>query len=428
MTEIWPAIGVKEIELTEADLTLDNAELFHSLYVLIRYQERSLGWIFLAHTASLLKIDALTIRQTIDAQLGWNLVPLLLQSEKLDRKANFEGARLSIIVFAYTTQHDLSRCLTALANQTYREFEIVVISTLSTRHQAELTPPASSIRFISVSSMQATSLRNLGIQEARNPIIAFLDARSCPDRAWAKSMVQSFAKPDVMAVTGLVLPGVLETKSQIQFEFDYPGWHPTFTRRLIHRNALTSKRTKQKTDAYLKWLWRGTLTDAELLWANQFGSGLNMAFRREIFDQVGVFETGLQDAYTDTNSCDYEIMHRIVMSGHSLIYEPNALIWHTFPKDDDALKQLIYHRAYAFISYLRFCCRNRTLRRRAFLKFMIFEWCQQRLIGQLLRHKNWPRHLVFAEVQATLKSLWQHRNLPKRSRRVFVVSQQISQV
>jgi glycosyltransferase involved in cell wall biosynthesis len=113
--------------------------------------------------------------------------------------------------------------------------------------------------------------RNHGIAEARYDITAFTDDDARPDRGWLRAIAHAFAEPEVMAVTGLVAPAELETKAQIHFEHGY-GMSRKLQRRIIRRDALKN---------------------CKLLQAGDFGSGANMAFRRNLFAAIGPCDVAL---------------------------------------------------------------------------------------------------------------------------------------
>ena len=65
------------------------------------------------------------------------------------------------------------------------------------------------------------SARNRAILEAKGEIIAYTDDDVVADPGWIKALATVFAEdPDVMAVTGLVVPFELETEAQVLFERD----------------------------------------------------------------------------------------------------------------------------------------------------------------------------------------------------------------
>lgn len=56
--------------------------------------------------------------------------------------------------------------------------------------------------------------------------------------------------------------------------------------------------------------------------------GANMAFRREFFEQVGLFDVRLGAGTFFAGGEDIEIFYRALKLGHRLVYAPNVLVYH----------------------------------------------------------------------------------------------------
>ena len=99
----------------------------------------------------------------------------------------------------------LDECLAALAKQTYRNFEVLVlpdeeIDTSSTLHSSLFT-----LHFLPTGKVRPAEKRNLGIREAKGEIVAFIDDDAYPDAHWLEYAVKYFGEPSIGAVGG---PGV----------------------------------------------------------------------------------------------------------------------------------------------------------------------------------------------------------------------------
>lgn len=71
------------------------------------------------------------------------------------------------------------------------------------------------------------------------------------------------------------------------------------------------------------------------------GAGANMAFRRQVFAQVGDFDPRL-GAGASGCSEDSELWYRILATGGICHYEPTAVVFHTHRRELSALKQQMY--------------------------------------------------------------------------------------
>lgn len=59
-----------------------------------------------------------------------------------------------------------------------------------------------------------------------------------------------------------------------------------------------------------------------------FAIGANMAFRRELFDRIGLFDVRLGPGKFFAGSDDVEFVYRGLKSGRRLLYAPNVLVYH----------------------------------------------------------------------------------------------------
>jgi hypothetical protein len=164
--------------------------------------------------------------------------------------------------------------------------------------------------------------RNRAILEAGNEILAFVDDDVVVEPEWLRALATVFAQhPDVMVVTGLVIPHELESEAQVLFE-QHGGLGRGFARRWVR-------------------VARGeTLTRAGNV--TTFGTGANMAFRRAIFDRVGGFDPALDAGTIAAAGGDTEIFLRLLKAGSTLVYEPAAVVRHRHRREYSALRaQLI---------------------------------------------------------------------------------------
>jgi GT2 family glycosyltransferase len=140
---------------------------------------------------------------------------------------------------------------------------------------------------------------------------------------WLECLMAAFDAPEIMAVTGLVLPGELETQAQYIFETQW-GFGRGYTRIDFDADFYRQHR------AYGCPVW-------------QIGAGASMAFRREIFERIGLFDERL-DVGAAGCSGDSEYWNRILHHGFTCRYEPAATAFHFHRRSLDGLARQI--RAY----------------------------------------------------------------------------------
>jgi hypothetical protein len=197
-------------------------------------------------------------------------------------------------------------------------------------------------------------------------------------------------------VTGPVAPVELETRAQEHFELVSGGMAHGFVRRRVRR---------------------AELGDAQLLWANAFGVGANMAFRRSVFADVRPFDPALDVGTASGGGGDIELLHRVVARGHTLVYEPAALVWHLHRRDFGSLRRLMFDNGRGFASYLYTCWRNRTVSRKAIARFFLVTWVAGWVLRRVVRPKRERRHLALLELLGAALSPYYYRAARAQARR-----------
>lgn len=94
----------------------------------------------------------------------------------------------SVIIPTFNRRGQLKKCLAALKNQNYKNFEIIVVNDGSSdgtsgdiNHAKNLGPSAA---------------RNSGIKKAKHEFLAFTDDDCMPDENWLKDLAESFENAD----------------------------------------------------------------------------------------------------------------------------------------------------------------------------------------------------------------------------------------
>src|SRR5205823_144732 len=148
--------------------------------------------------------------------------------------------------------------------------------------------------------------RNRGAAEARSPIVAFIDDDCEASPEWALHLVEAFRDPTVGCVTGRVVPSNPEQPTaqcfEARFSFDR-GQH----RDRFHRD--------DQRPWYPVHPW-------------QLGTGCNMAFRRDVLEQLGGFDPALDMGSYVGGGGDLDVFRRLLDDGEIAVYEPSAVVRH----------------------------------------------------------------------------------------------------
>lgn len=109
---------------------------------------------------------------------------------------------ISVVIPAYNEEKYLPRCLESLKNQTYQNFEIIVVDNNSTDKTAAIAGKFGA-RVIRETVQGTTPARERGFREAKAEIIARTDADTIVTPNWLEVIHESFRKyPKVVAMTG----------------------------------------------------------------------------------------------------------------------------------------------------------------------------------------------------------------------------------
>lgn len=237
-----------------------------------------------------------------------------------DPGEEYQNPRATIAVCTRDRADDLRRCLNALT-QYYGakpDVELLVVDNCSSSGATKETVEAfPGVRYTREERPGLNRARNQALREARHDIVAFIDDDALPDANWLQMLRRNFRFPNVACVTGLTMPIELEAPAQEAFE-----QYTTFSRG-FHRQTYTRSKTHP-------------------VGAGIVGAGTNMALRRSILEQVGLFDEAL-DAGTPTFSGgDTEMFSRLLTAGYQIIYEPCALNWHRHRRSWKELQKAIY--------------------------------------------------------------------------------------
>jgi GT2 family glycosyltransferase len=154
--------------------------------------------------------------------------------------------------------------------------------------------------------------RNRGLSEAAARgarFVAFVDDDVEVDPEWAGNVAAALAQPDVACVCGPVLAAELTTAAQMTAD-ETLGWRKGFARR---RFSLAEPPPESAIFPFSPGL---------------FGVGANMAVNTEAALRIGGFDTALGPGTPTRGGEDCEFMVRLVLTGHTLTYEPSAYVWH----------------------------------------------------------------------------------------------------
>jgi GT2 family glycosyltransferase len=285
------------------------------------------------------RITAAELERELRCQLGeaW------FRESSYSHSSGAKLARASVVVpsiFARPTQ--LQRCVERLAKLDHPDYEVIVVD------NRPASAPAADIegaRVVREPHPGISAARNRGLATATGEIIAFTDDDVVVDRRWLRVLSERFARqPDVAAITGLVVPGELETSAQVLFE--QSGSSPdrifvplTFKR--IGRFQVLRHAPEEGGDRV-----------HSLYATGEFGLGSNMAFRTSVLRAVGGFDEALGTGTPARGGEDLAMLLELLAGGHELAYEPEAITFHSHRDSLDQLEDQIKGYGIGFTAML----------------------------------------------------------------------------
>ncbi|HZU59672.1 MAG TPA: glycosyltransferase family 2 protein, partial [Solirubrobacteraceae bacterium] len=186
-----------------------------------------------------------------------------------------ERPSASVIVCTQRRPEDLRRCLASLTALVTRPLEIIVVDNDPDAPSASgVVDSFPGVVYIHQPHPGLSVARNTGVRAARGAVVAFVDDDVTVHRLWLAALLRGFSTPQVLAVTGLVLPAELETRAQVIFEL-----------------SMGQARRGHRRIAFDRSFFAPQLSTGPPVWT--IGAGANMAFRREALDRVGLFDERL---------------------------------------------------------------------------------------------------------------------------------------
>ncbi len=386
-------IKVIQLELSQPLPVLNGLEGYVGLLALVRLHGQVLGYGKLPVING--GCDRVTIEQALNQQLGDKIRHCLWTNGLLqglpepcptfaDLRAlapaepELNWPLVTVAVCTRDRPEDLALCLDALLKLDYPHLDLMVVDNAPSDDASQAVVAGyEQVRYLCEPRPGLDWARNLALREAQGEIIAYTDDDVQVDGGWVKAIAQAFlTHPEVMAVTGLVVPAELETEAQVLFETN-GGFGKGFEPR----------KWEFPNGKPIHWSHVGT---------GNVGTGANMAYRRTLFSTIGDFDPAL-DVGTATNGAgDLEMFFRVLANGFAVLYEPQAVIFHRHRRSLAELhRQLMNNGAvYAFM-------------RAAAQKF-------PRLISQLaLSGLFW---LISGHVLPIFKSLFSPQSFPRSLR------------
>jgi glycosyltransferase involved in cell wall biosynthesis len=391
---------VTELELTNPPETLFIDPQYGRMWALVTLEGAPLCTLELDCDPGARTVSAERLRKEAIERSAWLM--WMKAIEQTFKQPDTSFPPISVVVCTRDRAKLLERCLESLRRVKYPEYEVIVINNCSSDPEVTAVIDRTAFRNIRENRPGLDWARNRGIAEARHEIISYIDDDAMASPGWLRGIARGFQDPEVMAVTGLVLPSELDTEAQFLFE-SYGGMSKGMT-------------AKSFTAA--------TLPDLGIFAAHNFGVGANMAFRRQVFERVGTFDTMLDTGTPSGGAGDIDMFYRVLAAGLTLRYEPDAFIRHRHRRSYSGLRRQIYANGKSYGVYLIKTWPAGEKRGAAkYAARWMSGWVVRRLFRRFLGWEDIPCDLLWAEFRGALAAPWAYLATTKNDRRIREGSQ-----
>lgn len=217
---------------------------------------------------------------------------------------------LSVIICTYNRDKYIAESITAIVNQIfdYPTCELLVINNNSTDQTdsicTNLLQSGFQFRYIIETTQGLSAARNRGIQEANGEILVFIDDDAMAREHFLKNILAMYQKyPEMAASGGRIYP---------RFESKKPAWMSRFLVPLMS--------VIDKGNAVIPFK------------GSHYPIGANMAFRKEIIHEIGLFDTTLGRSGGNLQGGEEkDIFNRIKAKGKAIYYLPDVEVDHVIP-------------------------------------------------------------------------------------------------
>lgn len=221
---------------------------------------------------------------------------------------------LTVIICTYNRAKYIGPLLESIAANDLdkREYEIVLVDnncTDNTRAICEVFAAAHKdvqFRYVIEPEQGLSAARNKGIKEAKGDLIVYVDDDALVDPHYLRDYVEWFAThPETMACGGPIEP-LYETKE--------PAWMSPYTKALL-----------------TAWMYYGDKVREYP--KGRYPGGGNAAYRKEVFDKVGLFNTALgRKGGNLMGSEEKDIFDKMHSLGMQVLYIPTPVLHHIIPQ------------------------------------------------------------------------------------------------
>lgn len=223
------------------------------------------------------------------------------------------GMFASVILCTYNRDKYIYNVLKSIAENKcpVDRYEIVLVNNNSTdQTEAECNRfaadyPNVRFRYFVERNQGLSYARNRGITEATGDLLVYVDDDALVNDTYLQTYLDFFAQhPEIDAAGGPILP---------EYETEEPAWMSTFTRQLITGKLYLGDKQREFP-------------------SQAFPGGGNAAYRKSVFDKVGLFNVELgRKGDSLVGAEEKDIFDKMTTLGMRFFYLPSAILYHLIP-------------------------------------------------------------------------------------------------
>jgi glycosyltransferase involved in cell wall biosynthesis len=396
-----------EIEITQPLPALDFAAGETGAGLVIRRHGRPIGFL-MRENSSGRTWSPDELGEWISDALNTKIVEEAIRDELAPPPTNVSFPSLSVAICTRNRVASLNRCLdSVLPLQQKYGFELLVIDNApSDDTTARLVKNFPAARYALEQRPGLDFARNRAWNDATGELIAYLDDDVVVDSGWFAGLQEAWGEnPDAAAFTGLVMPLRLGTRAQVLFE----------KRNGFRRGFDKNRFGREKPGNSLYPCSTGI-----------FGTGANMAFRRDALRDIGGFDEALDTGAPLPGGGDLDIFYRIIRAGHALVYEPSYMVFHEHRASESDLRRQYYTWGLALMAFVEKSYRNDPPQRAQFRRLLIW-WIRDQLLQMFkaLRGKHVvPFSIIFAEFRGGIVGIF--GEYPRSLKRIAMIQREFA--
>jgi glycosyltransferase involved in cell wall biosynthesis len=221
---------------------------------------------------------------------------------------------ITVIICTYNREKYIGQLLDSLAKNDYPEsdYEIVLVNNNSTDNTRLICERFAanhqniSFRYVEEHEQGLSAARNRGIKEAKGDIVIYVDDDALVDSDYIRTYAEHFSSfPETMAAGGPIEP---------LYETAEPSWMSPYTKALLTA-------------------WMNYGDKVREYPSGRFPGGGNAAYRKSVFDKVGLFNTDLGRKGTALlASEEKDIFDKMRQLGMRVLYLPTPVLHHIIPQ------------------------------------------------------------------------------------------------